>query len=206
MIGPESGRPGYDGAELDDVIDAAMSGMLAKLEAGFDPAAGLADIYGRCGSPRPARRPGAPVRHAPQVRNADSTGSSRLEEVCDQIDMLSTSLDDLIRSAQQTPFAGSSFLELACDSLRQLRAGLASRTTARSEADRLTGEVQHHLGRADQILRSQHACSLDDIVRDRSRDAALPGYALTGQVQVMREMVTRLYAAAGHGSSLVPAC
>jgi hypothetical protein len=203
MIGPEPGRPGYDGAELDEVIDGAMSGILAKLEAGFDPAAGLADIHARCGSSRPARRPGGPVRPAAQVPGAESTGSSRLEEVCDQIDMLTAWLAELIGSAQQTPFAGSSFLELALDNLRQLRAGLASRTTARSEADRLTGEVQHHLRRADQILRSQHAYTLDDITRERSRHAA--GEALTEQVQVMREMVTRLYAAAGHGSSLAPA-
>ncbi|HUY45383.1 MAG TPA: hypothetical protein VMV92_06615 [Streptosporangiaceae bacterium] len=42
--------PGYDSAALDALLDSAMSGILAKLEAGFDPAAGLADIRARLGA------------------------------------------------------------------------------------------------------------------------------------------------------------
>ncbi len=38
-------------------------------------------------------------------------------------------------------------------------------------------------------LRTGHACTLDDIARDR----AGRGEALTDEVQVMREMVIRLY-------------
>jgi hypothetical protein len=36
----------YD-AELDEFLDRAMSGIITKLEAKFDVAAGLADIYAR---------------------------------------------------------------------------------------------------------------------------------------------------------------
>ena len=44
---------GYDDAELDAVLETAMANILAKLEAAFDPQAGLEDIYARAtASPR----------------------------------------------------------------------------------------------------------------------------------------------------------
>jgi hypothetical protein len=44
---------------LDELIDSAMSAILGKLEAGFDPSAGLSDIYARCSAARHAsHRPG----------------------------------------------------------------------------------------------------------------------------------------------------
>ena len=108
MTGHQPANPGYDDAELGRVVNTAMSGILAKLEAAFDPAAGLADIHAR--------------------RTADS---SRLAAVCDQVDLLGAWLADVVRAGQRSPFAGSSYLDLARDNLVQLRAGLASRTMAR---------------------------------------------------------------------------
>ena len=191
MTGHKPGNPGYDDGALDDVIDAAMSGTLAKLEAAFSPDGGLADIYARSRL-HPARPGQEPRPHGNR--------SSRLEQVCDQIDLITGLLADLIRSGQQVPFGGSSFVELARDALVQLRAGLASRTMARPEAQRLTTSIQNQLGQADQILRSRHATTLDHLANQISSLGAL-----TEHIDVLREMVVRLYAPDGNDRSLVPA-
>jgi hypothetical protein len=186
----------YDSAALDELIDSAMNGILTKLEAGFDPSAGLANIYARCGlttGPDPA----------PEI--AEASFSARLQEVCDQIDMLDAWLAAVIGSARTVPFGGSAFVEMARPSLRQLRMGLANRTLARSEAEHLIDEVQGHLDQADRILRSQHASSLDQAVRERSTGTAGPDGTLGGQIRVLQEMITRLYADIGQDPSLVPA-
>jgi hypothetical protein len=192
MTGHQHGNPGDD-TELDRVLDTAMSGILAKLEAGFNPGAGLADIYAR------STRRGSSM--APAVPGGDSSGSSRLAEVCDQIDLLTAWLADIILSGQQDPFGGSSFLELARDNLVQLRAGLASRTMARPEAQQLTSDIQNQLSHADRILRSQHATTLDHLASETtSREGAL-----TDQARVARDMVIRLYEPDGHDLRLTPA-
>ena len=54
----------YDHTELDNLIGRAMNWILAKLEAGFDPHTGLADIYARSASAEPAMGPAQPVRPA----------------------------------------------------------------------------------------------------------------------------------------------
>jgi hypothetical protein len=176
---------------LDHVINAAMSGILAKLEEAFDPEAGLADIRARRAVAAPAA-----VAHRPS-----GAGSSRLEQACDQIDLLTAWLANLISSGQQEPFAGSSFLELARDNLVQLRAGLAARTMARPEAQRLTTDVHDQVARADQILRSQHATTLDRIASDE------PGHtgSLADHVEALRQLVTRLYEPDADDVSLQPA-
>lgn len=183
---------GYD-EKLDHVLGTAMSGILAKLEAAFDPDLGLADIYARS-----ARRESYP---APAVPGRDSTGSSRLEETCDQIDMLIAWLADLIRAGDREPFGGSSFLELARDNLVELRAGLAARIMARPEAQRIASDTHGQIGQADRILRSQHATTLDHLASATSPHQG----ALTDQVQVMRQMITRLYEPDGQDLCLTPA-
>ncbi|SRR6266568_1345546 len=47
MNGNDQERHGYDPAALDELLDSAMNGILGKLEAGFDPEAGLGDISTR---------------------------------------------------------------------------------------------------------------------------------------------------------------
>jgi hypothetical protein len=50
----DADNPLYDDAGLDELLATAMGGMLAKLEAGFRPADGLADVRARLGA-GPAR-------------------------------------------------------------------------------------------------------------------------------------------------------
>jgi hypothetical protein len=180
------------GNELDRVLDSAMNGILAKLNAALDPEAGLADVYARS-----ARRgPGADTA----VPGRDSTGSSRLEQACDQIDLTAAWLAGLIESGQRDPFAGSSFLELARDSLVQLRAGLAARNLARPEARQLTSDIQHQFVQADRILRTQQATTLDQLASTRTSRTG----SLTDQVRAIRDMVARLYEPDGHDLTLAP--
>jgi hypothetical protein len=200
----EHESPGYDAAALDELLDRAMGGILTKLEAGFDPQAGLANIYARSGAGAHASQPGTPTDLAAEPAQTAADMSARLQEICDHIDMLDAWLVAVTRSAQAAPFGGAAFLEMARPSLRQLRMGLANRTLARNEAERLVDEVQHHLDQADRILRSQHASTLDDTMRERSSPAT-SGSSFPSQMQVLREMITRLYADAGRDLSLVPA-
>jgi hypothetical protein len=180
----------YDDDELDRVLNAAMDGILAKLEAAFDPEAGLADIRSRRAAPaaRVAPGPGGP-------------GSSRLEAACDHIDQLTAWLDGLIESSRRTPFRGSGFLELARDNLVQLRAGLANRTMLRPEAQRLTADAASHLAQTDQILRTQHGTTLNQLARQAKGSRG----DLTGQVQLLSQMVARLYEPDSDDLSLQPA-
>jgi hypothetical protein len=127
-----------------------------------------------------------------------------LQEVCDLIDVIRTILDTINRSARTAPFGGAAYLELARPVLIQLRVGLANRTTPKSEAERLAGDVQSYLESADAVLRSQHASTLDDTVRARGGEAVGPAFTMMGQMQALREMIVRLYADAGQDLSLVP--
>lgn len=201
----EHDGPGYDIAALDRLVDSAMSGILTKLEAGFDPEAGLADIYDRSGAGPQVCQPATPAEPASAQAQTAADASARLQETCDQIDLLDAWLAAVIRSAQADPFGGAAFLEMTRPSLRQLRMGLANRTLARSEAERLADDVQHHLDQADQILRSGHAATLDDTMRERSGTSAGSGGSFAGQMQALREMISRLFADAGRDLSLVPA-
>lgn len=185
---------GYDD-KLDHALGTAMSGILAELESAFDPDLGLADIYARSTRSKPY-----PARAVP---GRDHAGSSRLAETCDQIDALTAWLADLIRSGQREPFGGASFVELARDNLVELRAGLAARIMTGPEAQRLATDIHNQLGQADQILRSQNATTLDHLAAASSRHQGAG--ALTGQVQVMRQMITRLYEPDGHDLCLTPA-
>jgi hypothetical protein len=189
MTSHQPDQPPAEGAALDNVIDAAMTGILAKLEAAFDPDAGLADIHARRASP-------APVAPRP-----DGTGSSRLEQACDQIDLVTARLADVITPWQRAPFGGFSFLELARDNLVQLRAGLANRTMLRPEAQRLTADAASHLAQTDQILRTQHGTTLNQLARQAKGSRG----DLTGQVQLLSQIIARLYEPDSDDLSLQPA-
>jgi hypothetical protein len=184
---------GYDD-ELARVLDSAMDSLLAKLDTALDPEAGLADVYARSARSRPNRSPSPRARH-------DSVSSDRLRDGCDQIDELTAWLAGLVASGQQNSFAGSSFLELAHDDLVQLRSGLAARTMARPEARQLTTGVLDQLDRADRILRSQDATTLDHLARSLTRRAG----SLTGQARAVHEMVIRLYEPSPSAAPVTPA-
>jgi hypothetical protein len=103
-----------------------------------------------------------------------------------------------MESGQRIPFGGSSFLELALDNLVRLRAGLANRTMLRPEAQRLTADARDQVARTDQILRTQHETTLDQLA---SQTKGRRG-ALTDQVQLLSQIVTRLYEPDGDDVSL----
>ncbi len=107
-------RRHYDDTQLNHIIDTTMDDLLARLDANFDHAAGLADSYARAGASRPAPKPDwASIGH----------DSSALAAACDQIDQLATRLAGIISSGRRAPIGGSAFLELAHDNLIQLRTG-----------------------------------------------------------------------------------
>jgi hypothetical protein len=199
----DAGRPDYDPAELDELLGTAMEGMLAKLEAGFDPDAGLADIYARLTAAAYPRHVPAPV--IPRREPEPATSSQRLQEVCDQIDTLDACLSALIRSARNDPFAGGAFVEAARPVLLQLRLGLANRVLAREDAARLLGHVRNNFDETDRILRIQGSSSLDEVTRARLGSQAEFGGSVTEQMQVLAEMIMRLYEDAGYAASLEPA-
>jgi len=199
----DADRPHYDDAELDDLLATAMGGILAKLEAGFDPDAGLTDVYARSAMADPRKSPPAPasVRREP----GPSSAGGRLQEVCDQIDTLDACLVAIIRSTHHAPFAGAAFLEAARPVLMQLRMGLANRMLARDDAMHLIDHVQRNLGETDRILRTQNASSLEEVTRARLGGQAQPGGPITEQTRVLEEMTRRLYEDAGYTASLEPA-
>jgi hypothetical protein len=199
----DAGRRDYDEAELDELLATAMDGMLAKLEAGFDPEAGLADIRGRLAAADPHREVPAPaIGHR---KPGPTAGSQRLQEVCDQIDTLNACLTALSRSTRTAPFAGAAYVEAASPVLMQLRLGLANRALAREHAVRILDHVRQDLDEADRILRIQDASSLDQLIRARLGSSAELGGPIARQVQLLAEMIIRLYEDAGYAASLEPA-
>ena len=198
-----AGRPDYEDAELDELLATAMDGMLDKLEAGFNPEAGLADIRARLAAADPPRKAPAPViRHRKPGPIADS---QRLQEVCDQIDTLNACLTALSRSARTAPFAGAAYVEAASPVLVQLRLGLANRALAREHAFRSLDHVRQSLDEADRILRTQGASSLDEVIRARLGSHAEFGGPVAEQAQLLAEIIIRLYEDAGYVASLEPA-
>lgn len=198
----EAGRPDYDDAELDELLATAMDGMLDKLEAEFNPEAGLADIHARLAADPPRKAPAPVIRHRKPGPIADS---QRLQEVCDQIDTLNACLTALSRSARIAPFAGAAYVEAASPVLVQLRLGLANRALAREHAFRSLDHVRRNLDEADRILRTQGASSLDEVIRTRLGSHAEFGGPVADQTQLLAEMIIRLYEDAGYVASLEPA-
>jgi hypothetical protein len=191
MTRHEPEHDAYDDAELDDLLGRAITGIGAKLDAGFDPAAGLADIYARS-------RADAPARAVPG--GARPAAASPLEEACGQIDVLRAVIDIAVRSGRDTPFAGLAYLELARDLLTELRTGLASRSMDRRRAMDLLARIRQHLDQAARLLASQQGPSLDDLIRAAG---AAPGLPVTELADITREMVLRLFPTPGDRSMAV---
>jgi hypothetical protein len=201
---------GYDSAALDELIDSAMSGILAKLEANFEPDAGLADIHARAAArghgfePGNSAEPGTAPRRAGASAQAGASASARLQEVCGHIDMIDAWLAAVIRSAQAAPFGGVAFLEAARPALMQLRLGLVNRTLGKSDAGRFVDEIQRDLGQADRIIRSQHGSTLDEVIVKYAAAPTGSEGALSADTETLQEMIDRLYADADHDPTLVP--
>lgn len=185
----------YDDAELDSLLARAMTGIGAKLDAGFDPAAGLADIRARIQADAPASDSGT---HAgpPSPASRPAAGRSLLEEACGQIDVLRAVLAGAVRSGRDAPFAGSAYLELAGELLTELRTGLASRSMDRRRAGDLLARVRQHLDQAARLLSGEGA-SLDDLIRAAGAGTGVPVGELA---DLTREMVLRLFPSPGDRS------
>jgi hypothetical protein len=198
MTRHEPEHDAYDDAELDDLLGRAITGIGAKLDAGFDPAAGLADIYARSRADAPARAVPQPAAALPG--GARPAAASPLEEACGQIDVLRAVIDIAVRSGRDTPFAGLAYLELARDLLTELRTGLASRSMDRRRAMDLLARIRQHLDQAARLLASQQGPSLDDLIRAAG---AAPGLPVTELADITREMVLRLFPTPGDRSMAV---
>jgi hypothetical protein len=197
-------EPRYDSEALDELIDSAMGGILARLEAKYDHDAGLADVYARAAALRQSAGQGNPAETGTALQQPAKNASARLQEICGHIDMIDSWLAAIVRAAQATPFGGAAFLDLARPTLMQLRLGLANRTLGKADAERLTSAFQHHLGEADRIVRSQHGAALDEIVREYATPPARSGGALSADIRTLEEMIKRLFADVGHDLTLVP--
>jgi hypothetical protein len=202
MTGQHPGSAGCDDAELDAMLDSAMSGIVTRLETSLDPETGLADVHARW-------RALYPRRHPPTLAEAHSAGSARqaasraLQQICDQIDVLDACLAAIGGSAGSRPFPGMTFLDMARPVLLQLRSGLANKVLARAEAEDLTGAVQQYLDRAHQVLQAQRATTLEEAVRQHAGDTEHG--TLGGQVRGLQDKIAKLYASAGATGSLVQA-
>lgn len=204
-----AGDHDYDDSELDAIVVRTMSGILAKLEGGFVPGEGLADIYARhrAAVPDMSASPVERDEHPQEKRqgNLPSVLGTRLQAVCNQIDLLDACLTAATRSARNQPFGGAAFLEAARPTLAQLRSGLANRVLARSQAELLVDSFQASLDQADHILRSQHSSSLEEMIQARGVKFAESGTTLEQQLGSLRKGIASLYADAGYTNSLAPA-
>ena len=208
MSGPhdESSLPGYD-EQIDAILNRAMTGILTSLDSGFDPDAGLADIYARsraATSPASAR-PEQPVPARQAERPEDQpaqTAATQLAAVCQHIDALDDCLAFIIRSAQAQPFPGIGYLEMARPVLAQLRRGLANRVLARNDAEQLVDNVQSIVGQADTIVRRQDGRTLAQAIHAAAGELAEFGGPLDDQLQSLHEKVMRLYADSGFVASI----
>lgn len=190
----------YDDAELDALLDRTMGGIVAKLDAAFDPQSGLAGIYSRVAAG--AYPPRTPIEDAGLSPARESDGSRSLQAVCDQIDTLDFCLSSVGGSTQAEPFAGAAFLEAAHPILMDLRSGLANRVLPRQQAVRLLDDVQYSFDHADQILRSQHT-SLEEVLHTRLRGQIASAGTFTAQMERLQRNVIRLYDQAGDTASLI---
>jgi hypothetical protein len=186
--------------ELDLFVLQARDSVIAKLDAATDFGAVLADIYAKAakdGTPEAAAA--APTRSSPHQPQ------TALDDVCDHIDMLTTLLKAVSGpGVKDSPLIGAIYLSSAWRSLQRLRRDLARHRIGKGEALRLIGNAEHNLREADAALRSEHGLSLDDALRGRIGDLMELGSDITGQVQVLRAKVARLFDNAAEAASLTP--
>lgn len=208
MSGPhdESSLPSYD-EQIDAILNRAMTGILTSLDSGFDPDAGLADIYARS---RAATSPASALPEQPaSARQAErpedqpaQAAATQLAAVCQHIDALGDCLAFIITSAQAQPFPGIAYLEMARPVLAQLRRGLANRVLARNDAEQLVDNVQSIVGQADSIVRRQDGRTLAQAIHATAGELAEFGGPLDDQLRSLHQKVIRLYADSGFAASI----
>jgi len=185
--------------ELDQLILQTRASVIAKLDAATDFNAVLTDIYARAakdGTPEAAASPGRSRPREPQPA---------LDDVCDHIDMLIMLLKAVSGpGVKDSPLIGAIYLSSAWRSLQRLRSGLARHRIGKGEALRLIRNAEHNLREADTVLLSEQGLSLDGAMRDRIGDLMEVGNDITGQVQILRAKVARLFDSAAETAALTP--
>jgi hypothetical protein len=182
---------------LDRWVRGALDAELVQMDADFDFAAGLADVYARAG----LARSGAADLPIPESTDSGSDfagvigGQSAVGAVVEHIAMLDALLGAVTSSEEEvSPQVGVLYLKMARQFLLQLRMGLAGRRLSRARAMELVGTIEHDLGEADKILRAQQGLSLRDAVRTRIGELRDVGGDLDQQVQRLRGKVLSLFA------------
>lgn len=186
--------------ELDQLILQTRASVIAKIDAATDFNAVLADIYAK------AAKDGTPEAAAVSPgRSRPREPQTALDEVCDQVDMLIMLLKAVSGpGVKGSPLIGAIYLSSTWRSLQRLRSGLARHRIGKGEALRLIQNAEHNLREADAVLRSEHGLSLDDALRDRIGDLMELGSDITGQVQILRAKVARLFDNAAESAALTP--
>jgi hypothetical protein len=186
--------------ELDQLIVQTRASVITKLDAATDFNAVLADIYAK------AAKDGTPEAAAASPwRSRPREPQTELDDVCDHIDMLIVLLKAVSGpGVKDSPLIGAIYLSSAWRSLQRLRNGLARHRIGKSEALRLIRNVEHNLREADTVLRSEQGLSLDDALRDQIGDLMELGSDITGQVQILRAKVARLFDNAAETAALTP--
>lgn len=191
-------RRGGTDTELDRLIKEARAAELARMDAAFDFDAGLADVYDRAGLTRPSDR------NAKQSAPASEDDSeSAVRAVCDHIEMIDALLAAVTKS-DSGPLLPTSYLKMARQFLLQLRTGLSARRLSAVEAIGLVNSIEHDFREADKTLRRQHGLSLQQALHDRIGELREISTDMTGQTQVLRQNVMRLFDAADDPVPLTP--
>jgi hypothetical protein len=187
--------------DLDRLIGSTRASVIAKLDAATDFDAVFADIYARAG--RSGSAPGSNTR--PAGRSATSDDAGGVDAVCDHIDMLTEVLEAATAHEVRSPVVATLHLSTARRVLLRLRSGLVGRRLARNDAVRLIGNVEHNLREADAVLRTEFGSSLEEELRGRIGELRELGDDISGQLQMLRHKVTRLFDDANDRASLTPA-
>jgi hypothetical protein len=188
--------------DIDELIVATRTSIIAKLDAATDFDAVFADIYaqaGRIETPESLANSADPV----YGHMADEPRGG-IDAVCDHIDLLNTVLEAGVVHDASSPFLGTIYLSTARRSLRRLRDGLIKHRLSRNDALRLIGNTEHNLREADVALRAEHGLSLDEALHDRIGELRELGNDIAGQLQTLRHSVAQLFEEATDTAELTP--
>lgn len=188
-----------DFEDIDKLIFATRTSIIAKLDAATDFDAVFADIYAQASRIENPESLADPVYG--HVANELRGG---IDAVCDHIDLLNAVLEGGAVHDARSPFLGTIYLSTARRSLRRLRDGLIKHRLGRNDALRLIGNAEHNLHEADVALRAEHGLSLDEALHDRIGELRELGNDIAGQLQTLRHSVAQLFEEATDTAELAP--
>ncbi|MFC1406767.1 MULTISPECIES: hypothetical protein [Streptacidiphilus] len=163
---------GFD--ETDEFVRGVRDGYIARSDAVFDFAAGLADVHRRAG-----------------LTEGD---------LCARIDALASLLDAVERL--QGPATGD--VRRAREGLFALRHAVTARPRPRAEVEQLLGTVADHLDRADRVLRDRRGMSLDGMIRQSLGDVLDRPVDTASELRTLRGRITAGFGLPQDGASARP--